>query len=112
MVWVSELTNTGCIPPGSKRRSSTSVSLRLEQHQFGNVDGADPEMNPEASPAVDSRAQGGERTLAGVGANFQFAGALSGHRLGVEYLQPIRERLDGPQMSLDRTLTVAWEYAW
>ncbi|MCP1728343.1 hypothetical protein J2T60_002343 [Natronospira proteinivora] len=89
-----------------------SLSARLEQTQFGNVDGADPAMNPDMNPAADPRNQGGDRTQLGVGANIQFSGALSGHRLGLEYIEPIRERLDGPQMSVDSTVVLAWELAW
>ncbi len=89
-----------------------SASLRLEQVQFGNVDGADPEMNPDASPATDPRNQGGERTRLGLGANVRFSGPLAGHRVGLEIIEPVRERLDGPQMSEERTITAAWEYAW
>lgn len=98
---------------GARRLSNwLSASLRLEQIQFGNVDGADPAMNPNASPVTDPRNQGGERTRLGLGANVRFAGPLSGHRVSVEFIEPVREHLDGPQMAEDHSITAVWEYAW
>ncbi len=90
-----------------------SLSLRVEQHQFSNVDGADPEMNPAASPVTAPGNQGGERTSLGLGANVHLQGdALAGHRVGMEFLRPVRERLDGPQMAGNYIFTLAWEYAF
>lgn len=104
---------------GARRLNNwLSLSLRLEQHQFGNVDGEDSAMYPDpndgpASPAADPRNQGGERTSIGLGLNLRLLGErFAGHRFGLEVIEPVRERLDGPQMALDRTITAAWEYAW
>ena len=36
-------------------------------------------------------------------------GMAAGHRLSIEYYYPIHEDLNGPQMSISRTLVVSWQ---
>lgn len=65
------------------------------------------------SPAADPRAQGGERLDVGIGANWYGpSGALRGHRLGFEFLVPIDQRLDGPQLETDWSAVLGWQYAF
>ena len=45
-----------------------------------------------------------ERTDIGVGLNFTATGAMSGWRFAIEYIVPIQQDLDGPQLETDSRL--------
>jgi hypothetical protein len=92
---------------------AVSTSLRLAFATWGNIDGQDERISPTMSPAADPRAQGGERTDVGVGANFYAPeGLLQGHRFGLEVLVPVAQRLDGPQLETDWSAVLGWQYAF
>ena len=56
---------------------------------------------------------GGQRLNGLIGINLAGQrGWRRNHRLAVEYGIPLREDLNGPQMSLQRQLTVGWQYAF
>jgi hypothetical protein len=49
----------------------------------------------------------------GVGLNFEMAGqTLRGQRLAVEFLMPIYQNLNGPQLEDDWKLVAGWQYAF
>ena len=90
-----------------------SASARLIHSAWGNIDGARDDLNPMMVPTADPDAQGGERSELSLGLNYLFLkGAAKGHRLALEYGEPIYQHLDGPQMELDSTLTAGWQYAF
>lgn len=93
----------------AKRKVNNNVVLagRLNWSKWGNVDGADPDLNPMMAPTADADAQGGSRLDALVGINGMFAG---GHMLGLEVGVPVQQDLDGPQMEMDRLVTFAYQY--
>ena len=93
----------------AKRRVNNTVVLtgRLNWNKWGNVDGADPDLNPMMAPTADPDAQGGSRLDALVGINGMFAG---GHMLGLEIGVPVKQDLDGPQMETDMLVTFAYQY--
>lgn len=92
---------------------AVSTSLRLAAASWGNIDGQDKQLSPTMSPAADPRAQGGDRVDVGVGANFYVPeGPLRGHRLGLEVLLPVAQRLDGPQLETDWAAVLGWQYAF
>ncbi len=94
-------------------RQELSTSLRLAYVTWGNLDGDDDEIPPMMSPAANPRAQGGERLDIGIGANWYVpTGALRGHRLGLEFLVPVDQRLDGPQLETDWSAVLGWQYAF
>lgn len=87
---------------------STSVRFNLEG--FGNVDGADPLLNPTLVPTADPDRRGGTRIdiLAGVnviGRN----GVLKEQRGFVEFDVPIYQNLDGPQLETDWLLSAGFQ---
>ncbi|MGB5233954.1 MAG: hypothetical protein WBN85_02085 [Candidatus Macondimonas sp.] len=92
---------------------AVSTSLRLAAASWGNIDGQDKRISPTMSPAADPRAQGGDRVDVGLGANFYVPeGPLRGHRLGLEVLLPVAQRLDGPQLETDWAAVLGWQYAF
>lgn len=92
-----------------------SVSLLLRQHWWGEIRGRDRDLatSPALNPAADPDLRDGRRLDAGFGINLLGrAGGLKGHRLAVEYLVPIEQRLDGPQMETDRSVMIGWQKAF
>lgn len=93
----------------AKRRVNGNAVLtgRLNWSKWGNVDGADPGLNPMMTPTADTDAQGGSRLDALIGINGMFTG---GHMLGLEVGVPVKQDLDGPQMETDLLVTFAYQY--
>lgn len=88
-----------------------SASVRLEGYHRGNIDGIDP-MIVAPSQAADPSRQKIERIDLGLGLNFAASGRLTGHRLAVEWVRPIYQKLSGPQLETDWTVSVGWQYAF
>jgi hypothetical protein len=90
-----------------------SVSGRVQSTVWGNVHGADPELNPMIVPTADPSLRGGKRVELGVGLNFEVASqTLHGQRLAVELMQPFWQDLEGPQLEEDWVLVIGWQYAF
>lgn len=87
-----------------------SFSLRgLFEHQ-GDVDGSESRTDGLVDPLANPFAQGGERVLIPFGMNLYLRdGRAAGHRLSIEFYYPVHEDLNGPQMSVDRTLVISWQ---
>jgi hypothetical protein len=83
--------------------SAVSGSIRLEHYNRDNISGIDPSIIAPVQTADPSR-QGSNRTDAGIGLNFAASGAMSGWRFAVEYVTPIDQDLDGPQLETDSQL--------
>jgi len=69
--------------------------VRLLYEKWGNIEGRDWQLNPGMSPAANPDFRGGEALFAGVGLEW----ILGKGKLGIEYLFPLEQRLDGLQMS-------------
>ncbi len=109
------LGNEGLLTAWGARRfnQNLSASLRMAAKKWGNIDGADPLLNPKMVPTADPKRRGGERFDIGVGVNLLgTTGAVAGQRLAIEWLQSIEEDLQGPQLKSDGMLTLGWQYAW
>ena len=92
-----------------------SGSFRLDWGFWGNIDGADPELNPAVVPTADPDRQGGNRLDALFGINFvnQIGPKwLQGHRFAAEFGFPLYQDLDGPQLETDWVLWLGWQYAF
>ena len=101
-VWLSRLLCT-----------SLSASFRLNFDHWGNIDGADKTLTLAAPPTSDPRRRGGSRLEAGFGANYAFGlGPLNGMRLALEFLHPITQKLDGPQLETDWNVVAGLQYAF
>lgn len=89
--------------------NNMSLSARLEHQDWGNTDGQNRALNPRVVQTADPRIQGGQRTDLSVGFNILFG---DGYRFTLDYGQPIRQRLEGPQLGADSTWTAAWQKAF
>ena len=99
------------------RRASDSLSVSLlGRYRFSDdIDGEakDLRVSPQANPAADPERRQAERVEAGIGLNWLARqGALRGHRLAIEYMLPVYEGVDGPQLGLDHALMLGWQKAW
>ena len=90
-----------------------SASLRVDGKAWGDIHGADPELNPNVIPTADPNLRGGKRIDLLAGVNFYpHRGVFKGHRLGVEAGMPAWQNLDGPQLQTDWTVTAGWQYTF
>ncbi len=78
-----------------------STSLRTSWSIWGDVAGEDPELNPRMVPTADPDSRGGRRIDLGFGLNILMPGET--FRLAVEYLVPVYQNLNGPQLETDST---------
>lgn len=96
---------------GVRRWNDTfSTSLRLAGAAWGDVEGADADLDPMMSPTQDPDLQAGQRidVLLGFGVK-PSSGALKRHRLAVEIGLPLWQDLDGPQLETDWSATLNWQ---
>ncbi len=94
---------------GFKSSNWASASLGLRYANWGNVEGFDEDLNPDESPAHNTLTQAGWRVDLPVGINFVMPeGQFEGHRLSVEFLFPIHQDLDGPQLKHNWSVAAGW----
>ena len=86
---------------------AVSASARVSYYDRGNIDGMDPLIMAPVSTADPDR-QGIQRFDFGLGANWVMPG--NRHRLALELIAPVSERLDGPQLETDWQLVLGWQY--
>lgn len=88
-------------------------SLRLGGAWWGNVDGADPELDLAMSPTNDPNRQGGTRVDVALGFDwFASRGHHSGSGVGVEFGVPIYQYLDGPQPDAEWFATIGLRFTF
>lgn len=90
---------------------AVSASLRLEYLDRGDISGMDPAIMGPVQTADPAR-QGGSRMDLGVGVNIAGQGAWHGWRMALEYLTPIEQDLNGPQLETDGVLTLGVQRSW
>jgi len=88
-----------------------SLSARMHYQDWTRVEGADPELDPLRDPTHDGFFAEGSRLSLPVGLNILVpeGSLLGGHRLSLEYLYPIHQEFEGPQLGFSRGLLVGWE---
>ncbi|MGH0029878.1 MAG: transporter [Myxococcota bacterium] len=86
-----------------------STSARVGWSWWGNIRGADPDLNPFAVPTADPDRRGGWRLEVAPGLNFLLPG---GHRIAIEAPLPATQWLYGPQLETDWRLVVGWQKAF
>lgn len=99
---------------GYKVSEVASVSFGFRYASWGSVEGADPAIRVQDQPAYDSPLytglQSGSRLELPVGVNFLLPpGRFGGHRIGVEFVVPVEQRLDYVQFRKHRSLVVSWQ---
>src|SRR5437762_253635 len=88
-------------------------SLRINGRIWGNVHGADPNIDSTFDPEGDPHRQGGRRVDLLMGTNFFVPkGIFKGTRLMIEAGLPIYENLDGPQLSTSWLFSVGLTYSF
>jgi len=85
-----------------------SWSARVEYFDRGNIDGMDPMIMGPVQTADPAR-QGAMRLDAALGVNFATEG---GHRVALEYVIPVDQDLNGPQLETDDMLTLGYQYSF
>jgi hypothetical protein len=88
-------------------------SARLDWHAWGNIAGADPQLNPSRNPAFDADKQWGERLDFLLGLNFYVPkGLFKGNRFAVEGGVPLWQNIAGPNMAVDWIISAGWSYSF
>lgn len=88
--------------------SRFSWSARTEYFDRGNIQGMDSNiMGPVQTADPDNHAA--KRLSLGLGLNFA---SESGHRIGLEYVMPIYQSLNGPQLKLDDQLILGYQHTF
>jgi hypothetical protein len=87
-----------------------SVSGGLRWQNWGNIEGADPTLNPTGDPMNLGAILAGQRALMPLGVNFTLpeGSGLAGHRLSLEAVYSIHHDYEGPQLGLDWGLNFGW----
>lgn len=88
--------------------AGVSWSARLEYFERGNIDGIDPLIKAPVQTADPSH-QGATRLDAALGINFANEG---GHRLALEFVVPLEQDLEGPQLGTSSQLILGYQYVF
>jgi hypothetical protein len=88
--------------------SNLSWSARMEWIDRGNVDGIDPLIVAPVQTA-DPLKQRASRIDLALGINYV---STSGHRVSLEVVAPVQERLDGPQLKTDWQVVGGYQVAF
>ena len=93
--------------------NNISTSIKVNYNYQKKMDGSDNEMNPRMSPAMDSYNKGHQKLNLGFGMNLiNHNKFLKNHRLGVEGIFPVFQRVKGLQMKETFRLTLGWQYGF
>lgn len=91
-----------------------SLSARFAWQQWDRIRGADPAftdaVNSVQSPAFFTELSGGSRLDMPLGFNLLMKnGPLAGHRFSLEWVIPVSQDLDGPQLMGDWGINIGWQ---
>ena len=96
-----------------KLADQASVSAQIEGQFWGNIDGADPDLNPKMVPTADPNLRAGKRVDLFLALNlYSPEGRLEGNRLAIEGGFPLYESLDGPQLETAWQLKLVWNWTF
>lgn len=91
-----------------KMTEAVTASIRFNGLEWGDVHGADPDLNPMMVPTARTDLRAGRRIDALFGLEFA-PKAFQGNILAIEYGTPIFQHLDGPQLETDNRFMVGWK---
>ncbi len=89
-----------------------SLSVRSGWSIWGNIDGADPRLNPAVVPTADPSLRGGRKVDIGVGINTLLPTPAGSFRLAGEFAIPLYQNLNGPQLETDWEFTLGIQAAF
>ena len=96
---------------GSLRKSPPN-STQINGKFTRKISGAHAHHSNMLMSPVFSKDQGNRKINLSGGINFIIPkGELKGHRLALEYSEPIYQYYDGLQMKSDKMITLGWQYA-
>jgi hypothetical protein len=91
--------------------TSFTTTLRLKGRTWGDISGADPELNPAIVPTAVPELRGGTRVEFLVDLEFLVReGNFKGNSLMLSFGKPIHEDLDGPQLKSDYHMMAGWQW--
>lgn len=89
-----------------------SLSIRVTAKTQDSIDGQDPNITAPVQTANPDN-YGGDWVFAGFGINIAGQrGPDRGHRVAVEYIQPIEQDVNGVQMKMKDMLILGWQYSF
>ncbi len=89
-----------------------SGSVRVRYHKMGDLLGADASLDAFSSPLAHPDLQGGTRVEIPIGMNLRFPeGTLQRNRIHLEFIVPVHQDLDGPQLTPSSGFAIAWSLA-
>ena len=104
---------TGTAWLGWAIRDWVSPTLGLDAQIWGDVEGADPALNPMMVPTADPALRGGSRIDLKPGLTlYAPTGRLEGHRFSVEAMFPVHQSLHGPQLKTAWSLVAGWSWTY
>lgn len=107
------LGNQVFITPWISRKWSRwlSSSVRVNGQAWGNITGADPELNPRVIATARPDLRSGRRLdmLFGINLLSPVQGVLKNQRLAIEMGFPLHQHLSGPQLKTKFILTAGWQ---
>ena len=90
-----------------------SSSVRIDGKRWGNIDGADPDLDPALVPTADPARRGGRRIDLVLGHSFFMSrGRFKGFRFTIEGGLPAYQSLDGPQLETDWRRNIGWQWTF
>ena len=90
-----------------------SLSAQIDGRGWGNIRGADSNLNPAMVPTADPNRRGGERVDLIFGLNLYIPeGTYEGNRVAFEVGFPIYQSLDVPQLETDWQLAAGWSWTF
>ncbi len=99
---------------GFRISEQLSFSARADYQRWESVSGSDPSFDGAVSniqnPLVFTALTGGSRFDFPIGLNVHLnEGPLAGHRIGIEWVLPVSQDLDGPQLQPNWGLNFGWQ---
>jgi hypothetical protein len=90
-----------------------NLSLRVDGQAWGDIHGADPQLNKNVVPTADPDLRGGKRIDVLPGVNYaSSSGVLEGNTFGIEAGIPVWQNLDGPQLQTRWSVMAGWQYSF
>ena len=90
-----------------------TTTVGLKGKSWGNIDGADPRLNPAVVPTADPNRRGGTRLdLLFDIELYAPRGTFKGNSIGLSIGTPIYENLEGPQLSTNWLGMVGWQWVF
>ena len=88
-----------------------SVSGRARYQSWGGIEGYDPMLDPLRDPGNDAFFLEGRRVdmLAGINLYLPEGTRFAGHRVAIEWIFPIHQQYDGPQLGADWGVNIGWQ---